>query len=217
MCAKPKRGTKADTELNPATGQTPAEIVKIAARRQQVIDLYMLGKTLPEIAVELGVSRQTTWRDWLAVEAEWKSNRLAALDNHIRAQLSKLDRAEHEAWAAWEASKNPDVVTKTVESDGPHGAESREERTERPQTGNPSYLAAIQSCIERRCKLLGLDAPTKIAPVTPDGDAPYTLTVELENKARQMTDEQLQEVARVRSLFDLSGQVAGSNPAGNSE
>jgi hypothetical protein len=27
--------------------------------------------------------------------------------------------------------------------------------------GNPSWLAGVDKCIERRCKLLGLDAPVK--------------------------------------------------------
>ena len=41
------------------------------------------------------------------------------------------------------------------------------------QTGDPRYMTVILNIIERRSKLLGLDAPTKLAPTNPDGDEPY--------------------------------------------
>ena len=43
--------------------------------------------------------------------------------------------------------------------------------------GNPAYLAGVMSCIERRCKILGLDAPTKIAPTAPDGKTALPIIV----------------------------------------
>ena len=38
-----------------------------------------------------------------------------------------------------------------------------------PQRGNPRVADTILRTMERRAKLLGLDAPVKIAPTTPDG------------------------------------------------
>jgi hypothetical protein len=35
--------------------------------------------------------------------------------------------------------------------------------------GNPAFLAGVMSCIERRCKLLGLDAPAKAELTGKDG------------------------------------------------
>lgn len=39
--------------------------------------------------------------------------------------------------------------------------------------GDVDSVNAFVKLSARRCKLLGLDAPTKIAPVTPDGTGPY--------------------------------------------
>jgi hypothetical protein len=50
---------------------------------------------------------------------------------------------------------------------------------------------------ERRCKLLGLDAPTKLAPTTPDGK-PLTPTVDLS----KLTDDQL---AQMEALYEAAG------------
>jgi hypothetical protein len=39
------------------------------------------------------------------------------------------------------------------------------------QTGDPRYLTAIMGIQDRRSRLLGLDAPVKFAPTTPEGEA----------------------------------------------
>jgi hypothetical protein len=39
--------------------------------------------------------------------------------------------------------------------------------------GDPRFLDQISKCIASRRALLGIDAPTKIAPTSPDGQEPY--------------------------------------------
>jgi len=41
------------------------------------------------------------------------------------------------------------------------------------QSGHQGAVKACLDIMARRAKILGLDAPTKIAPTTPDGTAPY--------------------------------------------
>ena len=72
------------------------------------------------------------------------------------------------AWVAWELSLQ-DKERSTVTT-GPNGGTS--DMTEN-QSGNPRYLDIVLNCIEKRCKLLGLDAPTKIAPTDPTGKQAY--------------------------------------------
>ena len=43
--------------------------------------------------------------------------------------------------------------------------------------GNIGAVTAYLKCMERRAKLLGLDAPTKIAPTNPDGTEPFSLEI----------------------------------------
>ena len=60
------------------------------------------------------------------------------------------------------------------------------EKTSMGQAGDPRFLAGVQWCIERRCKIIGIDAPTK-SELTGAGGKP--LTVEYINDWRhQATD-----------------------------
>lgn len=45
------------------------------------------------------------------------------------------------------------------------------------RSGNQGAIDRYLKIAERRAKLLGLDAPQRIAPTTPDGNAPYTIEV----------------------------------------
>jgi hypothetical protein len=62
-----------------------------------------------------------------------------------------------------------------VRSNG-NGSE-RTEKTVRQRIGDPRFLDQIHKCIASRRALLGLDAPTRIAPVMPDGQTPFRLAV----------------------------------------
>jgi hypothetical protein len=57
------------------------------------------------------------------------------------------------------------------------------------QVGDVRFLEQIQKCIASRRALLGLDAPTRIAPTSPDGKEAYHSHVmaELMKLAEQMT------------------------------
>jgi len=65
---------------------------------------------------------------------------------------------------------------------------------------NPRNADVILKVMERRAKLLGLDAPTKVAQTTPDGDAlPPALDLS------KLTDAELAEMKR---LYEKAGAVA---------
>ncbi len=42
--------------------------------------------------------------------------------------------------------------------------------------GDPRYLLGVDRCIERRCRILGLEAPMKIAQTDPQGKAVQSRT-----------------------------------------
>lgn len=65
--------------------------------------------------------------------------------------------------------------------------------------GNAQAVEKVLKIMERRAKLLGLDAPTKVAPTTPDGQQPYA----------PMSDTELD--ARIR---ELAGKLEGSQVHG---
>ncbi len=70
------------------------------------------------------------------------------------------------------------------------GTDKRAEKTVRQQQGDPRFLEQIHRCIAARRALLGLDAPTRIAPTSPDGDEAYHTHVmhELMRLAEQAKD-----------------------------
>lgn len=133
--------------------------VKVESRRTDVARLYLRGKSQQQIADELEVTRKTVWSDIQAIRAEWKKERLDDAEELINIELAKIDQMEAEAWAAWERSKQPTVQRVVLDADK-EGA-GYKKRVKTGQTGEPQYLAIVLKCCERRCKILGLDAPAK--------------------------------------------------------
>jgi hypothetical protein len=145
----------------------------MARRRDQVTELYLQGFVQTAIAEKLGISQSTVCFDLKAVHKGWRESAIRDFDAARDLELKKLERIEREAWAAWERSQKP-IQSATVNGDGA-GPPNR--KAMRSQHGDARFLAIILKCSEERRAMLGLDAPLKIAPVTPDGQEPYRLAV----------------------------------------
>lgn len=140
--------------------------VQRAAHREQIAELRLKGVTLVKIAEKVGISLPTVKRELRKLEAEWKAQAAANIEEVKARELQKLDLLEAEAWAEWERSKK-DWVKKTVQ-DGKGGGK-RAKVESGGQCGDPRYLQVILGIRERRAKLLGMDAPSKVAATSPDG------------------------------------------------
>jgi hypothetical protein len=81
-------------------------------------------------------------------------------------ELAKLDRLELTYWRAWERSCSTREI-RSVTKKGEAGTSML--RTE-GRDGNPKFLEGVHKCIERRCVLLGLDAPAKKEVSGPGGE-----------------------------------------------
>lgn len=155
----------------------------------RITAMYLQGRTQAEIAAMLGVSQQQISLDLATVQRRWRTDTAINLDEAKQKELARIDNLERTYWDAWQHSSGEHVKTRTehlvpaldAESEGSEGEEKVEKKpillkritdTE-DLVGAPAFLAGVMSCIERRCKLLGLDAPTKVAPTTPEGDKPY--------------------------------------------
>jgi len=143
----------------------PARKLAIAQRRQQVAKLYLQGKGQAEIAHELNLAQATISRDLESIQTAWRQSSIRDFDAQRDLEIAKLNQVEKEAWAAWERSQQPALTADVIGAAGSQTAK----RTLRHQCGNPRFLELALRCNEERRKLLGLDAPLKIAPVTPDG------------------------------------------------
>lgn len=102
---------------------------------------------------------------------EWQENRLDDTDKKVTSELARIDLVIREAWDMWEKSKQ-DYEKKRGKQ---HGKPTFDEQgvqigvktswqelynEEFRACGDSRYLDIIIRCIERRCKLLGLDKET---------------------------------------------------------
>ncbi len=141
----------------------------ITKRRLLVADLYLQSWTQVAIAQKLGLAQSTVSSDLKAIRKHWRGSQIRNFDDAVARELEKIDRVEREAWEAWERSKGPEEST--VVTDGAGG--KRAQKRVKNQHGDPRYLEQVHKCIASRRALLGLDAPTRIAPVSPDGEEAY--------------------------------------------
>jgi predicted transcriptional regulator len=150
-------------------GRTAQEELQIQHRRQQVAEKYLQGWIQAEIARHLSVSQATVSSDLKAIRREWRDSRIRDFDEAVNLELQKLQLLEREAWQGWQRSQEPVESTRVVQSEGGKKAE----KTVRRQNGDPRFLELVNRASVGRRALLGLDAPTLIAPTSPSGDQSY--------------------------------------------
>jgi hypothetical protein len=170
--------------------RSTAEELTIESRRCRIAGLFLRGvKRQGELAQQVGVNRSTVSRDLKVLNARWKEAAIRDLNAAKSQELERLDQLEREYWEAWEKSKNIHETTTTEQTKTADGERLKAGIRKEEQCGDPRYLAGVQWCIDKRCEILGLRAPHKIAPTTPDGREPYRLTVEDLVQARNRTEE----------------------------
>lgn len=142
---------------------------------EEITRLYLTGKTQAEIAGLIGVSRPQIQYDLETIRQRWRESSIINFTEAKQCELARLDELERAYWAAWE--KSCGERRKTRQETSQEGQDSNRRLRvfvdNENLFGNPAYLAGVQYCISERCKILGLYAPAKIAPTTPDGEAPY--------------------------------------------
>lgn len=144
--------------------------------------LYLKGKTQAEIAEELNVSREQIKYDLAIIQKRWRTDTTINLDEAKQKELARIDNLERTYWEAWERTLEEKTKTRTEQSTSGKGdkdAGKTAKATIEKETllGNPAYLAGVQWCISERCKILGIYAPAKVAPTTPDGKESYPVAI----------------------------------------
>ena len=138
--------------------------IEIERDRAEIAALYLRGKLQSEIADIINASRDYTLSrqmisyDLKRVQEAWLESSIRDFDELRAQELAKIDTLERTYWDAWERSCE-DAETRRIV--GNAESPNRVSKTSKTQNGNPQFLAGVERCIERRCKLLGLDAPTR--------------------------------------------------------
>jgi predicted transcriptional regulator len=154
--------------------------------RRKIADLYLQGWIQADIADELTISQQTVSNDLKALHGEWLASALMDFSEAKSQELAKIDRLEREYWQAWERScEDAESVTQEGTAEGV----DKVKKTSKGQAGDPRFLQGVQWCIERRCKILGVDAPEKYAVGGPGDFDPAAW--------KKRAQERLQHVAKL--------------------
>lgn len=151
---------------------------QIRKDRVEVASLYLQGWTQAAIGDKLDLARQQIGYDLKAIQKEWLKSSLVDF-NELRArELSKIDNLESTFWDAWSKSLTPKKTETAKNIVGPKEKPIRNEFSakEEQQVGDKRFLDGVAWCIDRRCKLFGLDAPAQVrvgwAKTLPDGSDP---------------------------------------------
>lgn len=140
--------------------------------RREISRLYLQGMYQADIAAKLGLSQPTVSRDIQVLIEEWKVERVYDINEAKARELAKVDNLELEYWEAWhrsqenaekEVKKQKAAPAKKVKGEKESAVIMNQEiqKISEGQTGDPRFLAGVQWCIERRCLILGVDAPKK--------------------------------------------------------
>jgi hypothetical protein len=134
-----------------------------------ISEMYLRHCSQWEIANKLGLDQSTVSRELKRLQTEWKERAAQNMNEAKTLELARIDALEREAMAAWEKSKGShreqltrsrgllDGKDKKVKTVNAADMQIRQWESE----GDPRYLAVALQCIERRCKILGVDAPRR--------------------------------------------------------
>ena len=135
--------------------------------RAIITKLYLKGHTMEFIVQELEretgvqISRPQVAYDIALVVQRWRKEAAGDIERAKGIELGKLNKLELEYWSPWERSCLPREITRTAKTEGEKATISASSRKEQ-RDGNPAFLIGVMSCIERRCRILGIDAPVKV-------------------------------------------------------
>jgi len=119
-------------------------------RKTIVAQMYMQGYTQAAIAHKIGIHNVRVSAMLKEIREEWKLSRERDFEEHVAEQLAKIDQVEKEAWAGWQRSCKNAESAKQSEKNG-------FELLVKGQAGDNRFLDTVLKCVERRCRLLGLD------------------------------------------------------------
>ena len=192
-----------------AMTRNPVEREKALAK---VADMYLQGKRQHEIAEALGVAQSTVSNDLKTLRERWLESSLRDFDEAKAQELAKLDQLESTYWEAWFNSLGPERTDKLKGPDTPvEGVVLEREQVTKSSSGNPMFLKGVRECIADRRKILGVDAPTKVAATDADGESVGTGVVVVPPVNNAIEDWVAAAQQWVDSADERMGSVDGSN------
>ena len=165
-------------------------------RRNEAWDLRCSGWTQERIAAQLGVSQATIHRD-----LKWAAERaLGDLTEKVKQtkleQVGQLERIVDESLQSWQASKNPEKMVSQRKRQAQSQVQGQ--AVDMPveintrvteQVGDRAFLSEARAAMSDIRKILGADAPLKVAPTDPTGEEPAVDVIILPGEYRGHLDD----------------------------
>lgn len=169
-------------------------------RERRVWELRQQWWTHERIAEEVGIDRSTVTKMLGRISKRYSEMLLTEVDRLRVEQVVRLEYMADQAMQAWASSKQP---AKDARRRKRTGVDEVEENRVQTQNADPRFLGEARAALGDIRKLLGLDAPAKIAPTDPSGDKEYG--------NGSLTDEQ--RAAKIAALLDAArARADGSAP-----
>lgn len=155
----------------------PKKQKEMIDRQAKIAKMYLEGKTQIEIAIILKCAVGTVNRDLKILEKRWLESALSDTDKRKAEEIAKINRLEAQAWDSFFESrkvieKGEGRRKKPPQKSGGKPSESTSHFSKQTiSAGDPRFLSIISECIERRCRIIGIDAPGKIELSGRDGGA----------------------------------------------
>jgi len=128
----------------------------------KISQLYLSGLKQQDIADQIGHSQSTVSEYIRDLSEDWIRDGIFNMDEAKRAELAKINALEVEAWHAWRRSVGlKNRKTRTTGTSAQGNAVDETSVVKWREAGDPRFLVQIQWCINKRCEILGINAPQK--------------------------------------------------------
>jgi hypothetical protein len=206
-------------------GRTPEQVRR---DRVKIAELYAKGTYQHVIADEISkqypftLSRSLIAKELGKIYLDWQRRADEAIGKVKARQLAAIDAVERTAWERFEASMKPAERTQQERESGETAPDSAGKKlataskskarvVKENRDGDPRWLDLVLKCVERRCKILGIDAPSRgvldiEADVTHTGTGPTPAPTQELDGARAwdvVMAEAKEELARTTGLRSL--------------
>lgn len=143
----------------------------------EIAKLYLAHKSHEQIAAQLSamrpyqLSRAQISYDIRTLVTRWRAESVRTIDDQKAEELKRINAVEATAWESWAKSQSPSSVkrqNRTLDKNGVPGT-GHMTIEQQDRDGDSRFLSLVMQCSERRCRLLGIEAPQKINLGGPDG------------------------------------------------
>lgn len=159
-------------------GRSTKKQAEIARRQLKVSGMYLKGFSQTQIAIKMKVSQAAISKDIHAMMDQWRADSQSNIEDKLLIELAKIDKLETVFWDAWYRSlRKTKDITQAIESEPTIKGKNdgtldpvyekamkivkvTDTKRENTPLGEVRFLAGVEWCIEARCKLLHISAPT---------------------------------------------------------